>query len=153
MSVCIFATVNVCPCPGNPSLVPITDKRIISVKNASKRRKDGLHTKIEDEKYYCHSSCVKSYTSEQHIAKYLKRELPVTDECPEPKKTRRSLNAFDLKVHCLFCGEYCNVEPDKKNPSHWRPAYRVRTVDPKNPYKKQVWGEVDERGQTWRNHI
>ena len=83
---CLFATIKVCHHPSDPSLVPITEKRIISVKNASKRRRDGLHMKIEDEKYYCHSSCVKSYTSEQHIARLLKRELPVNDERPETKK-------------------------------------------------------------------
>ena len=143
---CIFATVKCCSNPSNPSLVPITDKRIASIKNASKRRKDGLHMKIENEKYHCHLPCVKSYTSEQHIAKHLKRELPFTDECPEAKKTRRSLDSFNFKVHCLFCGKYCNVEPDKKNPSRWRPAYRVRTVDPKNPYKKLILDVCAQRG-------
>ena len=72
--------------------------------------------------------------------------LPVTDDCAEPKKTRRSLNSFNFKVHCLFCGEYCNVEPDKKNPSRWRPAYLVRTVDPKNPYKKVILNVCAQRG-------
>ena len=101
MDKCVFASVRDCPNPDAP-LAPITDNRKISIKNASKRRKDELHKKIDDDKkYVCHSSCVKSYTSEQHIAKYLKRHEKTHAESPIPKKTRRSF--LPSILNCTVC--------------------------------------------------
>lgn len=67
----IFAIVRDCPNPDG-SLVEISENRKNSIKKASERRKDELHTKIEDDqKYVYHLLCVKSYNSD-HIENYLK---------------------------------------------------------------------------------
>lgn len=153
MDKCLFAIVRDCPNPDAP-LAPITENRKISIKNASQRRKDELHTKIDDEKnYVCHSSCVKSYTSEQHIVKSLKRHAKTHAESPIPKKTRRSLSSFNFKLHCLFCGEICNLNPDKKNPSRWRRAFKVRTLDPKYPYKQLILDTCSRRGDNQAEEV
>ena len=55
------------------------------------------------------------------------------------------MSAFNFKVHCLFCGDPCIMEPDKKNPSRWQPAYLVRTVDPLNPFKNVILNICAER--------
>ena len=60
MDKCVFAIVRDCPNPDG-SLIEISENRKKSIKNASERRKDELHTKIkDDQKYVCHPLCVKS---------------------------------------------------------------------------------------------
>ena len=101
---CVFSRIRDCPCSA-AALVVVKDKRRKTIQNASKRRKDDLHTNINDnETIYVHESCAKSYTSEQHIQKFLKRHEKNDDaNSPQPKKTRRSVSTFNFEVHCLFC--------------------------------------------------
>ena len=46
---------------------------------------------------------------------------------PKTRK-RSSLQGFIFKEHCLFCGETCVREKDKKNPKRWRPADSCREI-------------------------
>ena len=112
-----------------------TTKNIIVI---SWKRDDGLHTKFNSEiesnditKIFYHSSCVSSYTSNQHIERRKRKlslERPIADtSMPSPTKiTRRSeVTSFDFRKNCLFCGEDCVVTPSDKNPSRW---YMIRHV-------------------------
>ena len=150
---CIFSSIRDCPNPNQP-LIPVTTKRKDSIKTASKKRKDELHTKIRDNgTIHTHESCVKSYTSKEHIRQFLKRKENNDSESPQPKKTRNSVSSFNFKVHCLFCGHICAMKPDKKNPSRWRPAYLVRTVDPKNPYKTVILNTCAKRNDAKADEV
>ena len=119
----------------NVDLVQITKVRLESVIKCSKERRDDRHyqldTKTVDQKdFFSHPSCLKSYTSRAHIGRYLKRNITAEHGTErQEKKTRRSLQLFDFKLHCIFCGELCNLVPDKKNPKHWRKAFICRTSD------------------------
>ena len=150
---CIFSRLRDCPNPNLP-LIPVTTRRRDSIKTASKKRKDGLYAKISDnETINTHESCVKSYTSKEHIRQYLKRKENDDSESPQPKKTRNSVSAFNFKVHCLFCGDICEMKPNKKNPSRWQPAYLVRTVDPKNPYKTVILNTCAKRNDAKADEV
>ena len=68
-------------------------------------------------------NCISMYTSETHIKRYLRKKEKEHLSSPELdiKSNRRSiLPLFVWKENCLFCGEKCDVEKDKKHPDHWR---------------------------------
>jgi len=49
---------------------------------------------------------------------------------PTAKRSRRSeCEPFNFRSHCLYCGEICHVEKDRKNPKRWIPAFIVKEVD------------------------
>ena len=89
----------------------------------------------------CHKDSASRYTSKDHTDRH-KRQCGGDDADIPRKKTRRSLTGestspFDFKRHCLFCGNICNVEKDKKHPDRWRESYIFRELD-----KKQFFMEV-----------
>ena len=45
------------------------------------------------------------------------------------KHTKKSWQPFDWNRQCLFCGEECPIEVDKKNPEYWRESFECRTSD------------------------
>ena len=85
-----------------------------------------------DSEYFIrtHRTCVSTYTSEQQVERFLKRKgTETTGLSVSPRKRRQSsMPDFDFQMHCLFCGETCNVNKDPKHPAHWRRAYLCRTV-------------------------
>ena len=38
------------------------------------------------------------------------------------------LSLFVFKLHCIFCGETCNLKSNPNNPSRWRFAYLCKTA-------------------------
>ena len=106
---------------------------------ASKRRCDNLHETLQpDATYWCHFSCISTYTSQEHI--YRPQN---TDD--RSKRKRRSEGLFIFKEDCLVCGEKC-LEIDPKHPNRWRPYSPVLTVDFKDVILQKcvlmndVWG-------------
>ena len=96
---------------------------------ASKQREDNLHNLLPGVPsyntncpLYCHINCVCTYTSKNHIERYLKPKRKSEDR--PSKRTRHSLDnqSFIFQRDCLFCGEEC-LEQDKKNPGRWRISY------------------------------
>ena len=44
--------------------------------------------------------------------------------------SRHSIAPFVWKVNCLFCGEKCNLQKDKKqHPDRWKESYACTTSD------------------------
>jgi len=119
-----------------------TAVRIANIIRCSKIYGDEKHFELEDalEKnkeftLKCHKSCVSSYTSKSHTQRHKRHCDEETDPISQ-KVTRRSLSGysdetFNFKKHCLFCGETCIIEKDKKHPSRWRESYLFREIDKK----------------------
>ena len=150
---CIFGNIWDCSNPTAP-VSPLTETRRASVIKANHRHEDSFYTQFEDvETISAHLACAKSYTSESHIQASLKRLRKENESAPQKKKTRRSHST--LVEHCLFCGAYCAVEPDKKNPSRWRIAYLVRTVDRKTqlPFKDVILNSCTERADAASDEV
>ena len=68
------------------------------------------------DKNFAHKNCLSTYTSNNHIQRHLKRKKKGNGKMPV-KHTKIS---FHQNRQCLFCGEECSTEVDKKNPQHWR---------------------------------
>ena len=99
-------------CSGGSDLQDITEKRLSSIHEASKKRTDSLSSFLSGltkEHLVAHRNCLSTYTSETHIQRYLKREFNSQNSSKEllsPKKQRRSVVAeFNWLQHCLFCAE------------------------------------------------
>ena len=64
----------------------------------------------------------------------LKRKSDVSsenlEECKVEKKRvhRSSTPIFDFRQHCIFCGEWCDVQKDCNYPGSWSEAFLCRTV-------------------------
>ena len=84
----------------------------------------------------CHKSCVSCYTSKTHTERHKRQRAGETDSNVPHKVTRRSHSGdsaehFDFQKHCVFCGEFCNLNIDKKNPSRWRASFLFREFETK----------------------
>ena len=79
-------------------------------------------------KHFVHKNCLSIYTSDNHIQRHLKRTKKDSGKAPV-KRTKISWQPFHRNRQCLFCGEECSVEFDKKNPQRWRESFECRTSD------------------------
>jgi len=137
METCLFAKISTCKCSENTALTKPGPERIQTIINSSKIYGDGLFKELEEHiesdnecSFFCHKSCVSSYTSKQHISRVLKRkgDAATCSHISPKKKRRSSMPDFDFRKHCLFCGNDCILEKDPRNPKRWRRAYLCRTV-------------------------
>ena len=143
--VCFFNCSNT-----NRKLITSGSKRIENIVECSKRRGDGLHITLTGRQTIgCHKSCVSSYTSEQHITRFLSSTIKNTSdiEVAVPKKARRSEStSFCFKENCLFCGERCVPLPsDCRNPARWRRVTQCRTA---RNFKQNILQVCDSRGDS-----
>ena len=129
-SECIFSKLTWL-CKGGSGLVTAHKRRIINIISCSKYRKDLLYIELEeslesnrDFSVKCHSSCVSTYTSKDH----LKRTAPSSDPSPgevEPSSSKRlcrsSLSSFEFKKQCLFCGNEVKAQ-DPRHPDRYEPV-------------------------------
>ena len=102
----------------------IVTRGLDTIRNSSIRRNDGIAEQLEGlTSINVHSICRRNYTRESSI---------VSAVNPSPQKRlktfRSSLEPFDFKQHCLFCGDECDVSADKKKPRKRRSVYEVRTM-------------------------
>ena len=119
--------------------------RIQTIVKFSKEYKDDFYLTLEEKlrdnpnvTIGCHRNCVSTYTSKERLNRHRKRESSAAESDPSqpPIKQRRStVQGFSFKEQCIFCGESCAIEKDKKHPHRWRRAVLCRTADA-SPGKK-----------------
>ena len=134
---CFFGCSN--PEGGDPMIVAKAGC-IEKIIQSSQARGDDIHLSLQrqydldrDMTISCHRNCVCTYTSKDHISRFLKRKgqctKAATDQ-PKSKILRRSDSpAFDFQQHCLFCGQLCVMTPDPCHPDCWRQVKLCRTAD------------------------
>lgn len=100
----------------------LTARRKQTVVIKSIDRKDSLRVDINKfKRLVYHNNCYLDYTSNEKIERHLKRKnCSESDEITPKKVLRGSLEAFEFKVQCFFCGEKCAVEADPKNPNRFK---------------------------------
>ena len=123
-------------CHRGAEVQSISQKRLCSIREARKLRKDSLCSNLpslNQDNLMAQKNCLSTYTSKTHIVRHLKRELS-SQSCSRDllslKRQRRSeVPKFKWLQHCWFCGEDCNIIVDKKHPDLWRESYECRTSD------------------------
>ena len=99
----------------------------------------------------CHRNCVSTYTSKERLNRHRKRESSAAESDPSQpllKQRRSTVQGFSFKEQCIFCGESCAIEKDKKHPDRWRRAVLCRTVDAspgKKSFKESILKVCDQR--------
>ena len=121
LEACIFKFKYSCndrlPCSQNKGL-----ETIHSIIAASKAYGDDLHLVLEarvssdgELKISYQKNCVSKYTSVSNT-KHARHAKKSTDEQnPCPKRLRYSGSPFDFFTQCLYCGDQCILNKDKKN--------------------------------------
>ena len=100
------------------TLISISKVRLKNIVGKSKKRKGTVHLTINamsaEEKVAlkCHRACVSTYTSKTHVKRATKKEKD-EKQSAQKRKCRSDWNAFVWKVHCLFCGEACQIDNDE----------------------------------------
>ena len=142
---CIFVNSEVNCTLSEKGLKVLSKKRKETVSQKSLLRKDSFHESLhceDDNPLYFHDNCIKTYCSDAHIERYLKKQkMETTDDSSAKVRTRRSeVQDFVWKIHCPFCGEACNITRDKKNPSRWREAYECHnlSIEGKDTFKENI---------------
>ena len=141
-----------CSGSGSGGLVSANRLRV-----ASLSRQDNLHETLSDEanlNYWCHKSCVSTYTSKWHISKHTKNKCEET-ELPPPKRPRRSEDySFVFKENCFLCGVSCQ-ELDIRHPDRWRSFSYVRTADrgTQKSFKDVILETCTIRDDEWGNEV
>ena len=67
----------------------------------------------------CRRNCVSTYTSKEPLNRHKKRESSAAESDPSqpPIEQRGStVPGSNFKGQCIFCGESCAIEKDKKHP-------------------------------------
>jgi len=116
-------------------LITATAVRISNIIRCSKIYGDGKHFDLQEAlnqnselTIKCHKTCVSTYTSSRQTDRYKRQNDREADSAIPRKVTRQSLSkpggeTFNFRQHCLFCGDHCDIEKDKRHPSRWRAAY------------------------------
>ena len=122
--------------------------RVETVRNCSIKRGDGFVNKLDGvDSIRCHKNCVSTYTSAQHVKRFLSKQKGDnlgTEEVIAPQKSRRSGSTeFIFKEHCLFCGEICiTLASCSRHPDRWRKVIQCRTAD---DFKQNILHTCDVR--------
>ena len=155
-------------CKGKKEALTIaTSKRIENIIRCSEIYKDCIHEKLQSEyeankdlRLFVHRTCVDTYVHPKNIQKVLKRQADddeKTEKTNLPKRAQRSATPkFVFLNHCIFCGEYCEVEKDPKHPSRWREAYVCRQVEKsslKKTFKQTILDRCVERNDEWSHQV
>ena len=69
-----------------------------------------------------HTKCFSKFCS-------VKSQRKSSADTKDAKRRRSDTPAFDFKLHCLYCGEVCDVDPSKKHPDRWRESYIFTTCE------------------------
>ncbi len=141
---------------------PLSEAGAERIIKASKQYKDELCAELEEQyesekalTVPVHRKCIDKYCHKKNIQKALRsneRLLPSTscsqELATDVKRARRSEHLkFIALLHCIFCGEMCEVHKDPKNPSRWREAYICRQgeVEGRTNLKEEVIKTCDRR--------
>lgn len=117
---------------GNQKLSTWTQKRIETVKSASRQRGDDTEAVLEkllhennNEHIKAHHLCTSEYVDKEKI-KRASEHIRLHSEPPPRKRTRHDVHPFCFKQHCIFCGQAC--VKDRKHPNR-RPIVKCQTAD------------------------
>lgn len=108
----------------------------------------GEQTSIE-----LHKSCYCSYTSKEHVKKFVmkrKAKSGSSDEPPTARIRRSQMEEFDFKKQCLFCAKTCDpVNP--KHPDRWERVVQCERKGIKGalPFKQVVLECCNDRNDVW----
>ena len=148
-------------CDDKSELTKAGPTRIESVIRFSKEYKDNVHVDLVDIlgknpelTIECHRSCVSTYTSQQHLSRHKKREGCASQ--PLKKQRRSDVPVIRFKENCLFCGEVCEIEKDKKHPDRWKKAVLCRTayaVPGKKAFKESILEACTQRNDDIANQV
>ena len=129
---CVFKHILECSITCELSEDCLSEARKEKVVQCSIRRNDNLHAGLDLSSIHYHKNCYLTYTSNDHINRYLKRTHSEEAGTSDVKRSRRlSTEKFDFKQNCIICGKYCNVIKDKKHPDRWKKnkGFLCRTAD------------------------
>jgi hypothetical protein len=151
-------------CGDKGDLTKAGPDRIRTIVKFSKEYKDNIHVDLVDRlgrnpelTIECHRSCVSTYTSQQHLNRYKKRICPsVSASQPSKRQCRSDVSVFSFKENCLFCGDWCEIEKDKKHPDRWKRAVLCRTAyagPHKRSFKKSVLEVCTQRNDDIANQV
>ncbi len=104
-----------------------------------------------------HKSCYCSYTSKEHVKKFVlkrKAESVSSDEPPTARIRRSQVKEFDFKKQCLFCAEPCEpVNP--KHPDRWDRVVQCERKGIKGApaFKQVVLQCCDDRIDAWNREV
>ena len=124
--------------------------------DASKQQEHDLHiellAKLESDPHHpvrYHKNCVSNYLTK---AKRTSEKRASLDPSPLPKKRTRSMTStFDCLLKYIYCSQSCEISPDPKNPSRWKPAYMVRQTD--TSLEDRIKEKCIERDDDWSTDI
>lgn len=140
-------------------------QRIKTIIKCSKVYEDQKFEELEektssDKDFYilCHRSCVSIYTSKSHLKRCLSPGNAVTEAGTSTTKMQRRSEVpnFNFKNDCLYRGQQCEVEKNKKNPHRWRPSFQFRAVEykvKKISIKEAILQTCVERNDAWAAEI
>lgn len=151
-------------CDKDEKLITIGQQRIRTIISCSEVYGDRKETELQnrlaedqDLKFKCHKSCVSKYTDKNKVTRYetRKRSCEEVGEKQQPKVRRSVTSSFNFRQHCIYCGEDCVVEKDKKHPDRWRPAYIIREkiVSQKKSIKELILDTCNKRNDEWSSHV
>ena len=135
------------------SLINCGEGRVENIRRSSIRRGDGLASKLEGvTTLRCHKNCVSSYTSDEHIQRFLgsRKGKNKNEEGAPQKKIRRSGSTeFEFKEHCIFCGTAC-LPVDPRHPKRWRKVVQCQTA---GDFKERILQVCDQRNDAWSEEV
>ena len=111
---CLFANVLRTCKPDFGAITPISKERLQNVITCSHARAGFLAETILNDTIYCsHTNCLSTYTSKLHIKRH---NAKGHSDSPVPERSKRISRGealFSFQRDCIFCGERCELEPDK----------------------------------------
>lgn len=124
-----------------------------TLKQCSIRRNDArIYEKLKDASSICvHVDCRKKYTNPHYIKQTSESGASPCADTPEPTvpRLRSSLNMFNFKEMCLFCGKPADIKAEIKKPLVKRETIcNVETMLYKNSVidaaksRNDEWGEI-----------
>jgi hypothetical protein len=153
---CIFKLVYHCNDTDKLQVSQSGGDRVCNIMDASKQQGHDLHTELQAElesdpnyqvKY--HKNCVSKYLTK---AKRTSEKRTSIDPSPLPEKRTRSLTStFDWLRQCIYCSQPCELSPDPKNPTRWKPTYMVRETE--TSLEVRIKEKCIERDDDWSADI
>ena len=102
---CMFQSILDCSDTHELVEAQLTLTRKEKVKQCSERRDDHFYETLDSSSaLYYHQNCYLTYTSNNHIERYLKRKNQNQETSCVKRSKRSSSTFFDFKKNCLICG-------------------------------------------------
>ena len=105
-----------------------------------------------------HTNCYCSYTSKEHIKRYLRKKRKEgsvdSDDAPATRMRRSQVTDFDFRTQCLFCANVCE-QINPKHPERWNRVIQCERMGMKNapPFKDIVLQHCGDRNDSWGREV